>query len=119
MSTELTGVIAEHFNAINASDTDRIVATFADDAYVNDHRNVFEGTTAIRDWIEREIVGDNVTIDVIEARDHYGDTVVDGRYDGTYDKTNLPDEFILTHYFSVRDDKIVSLIIIFNQPLSK
>ncbi|MEF2976734.1 nuclear transport factor 2 family protein [Subtercola sp. YIM 133946] len=119
MSAELTGVIAEHFAAINASDTDRIVATFADDAYVNDHRNVFEGITAIRDWIEREIVGDAVTIDVVDVRDHYGDAIVDGRYDGTYDKTNLPDDFVLTHYFSVRENKIVSLIIIFNQPLAE
>ncbi len=116
MSKEITGVIAEHFNAINSSDTDAIVATFAEDAYVNDHRNVFDGTSAIRDWIEREIVGDNVTIDIVEVRDHYGDTIVEGRYDGTYDKTNLPDDFVLTHYFSVREDKIVSLIIIFNQP---
>jgi hypothetical protein len=119
MSIELTGVIARHFSAVNSSDTDAIVATFADDAYVNDHRNVFDGTAAIRDWIEREIVGDHVTIDVVDVRDHHGDTIVEGRYDGTYDKTNLPDDFVLTHYFSVREDKIVSLIIIFNQPLPR
>ena len=38
------------------------------------------------------------------------------RYDGTYDKTNLPDELVLSNYFSVRDGKIVSLAVIFNQP---
>jgi hypothetical protein len=118
MSIELTGVIAEHFSAVNSSDTDAIVATFADDAFVNDHRNVFDGAAAIRDWIEREIVGDHVTIDVVDVRDHYGDVIVEGRYDGTFDRTNLPDDFVLTHYFSVRGDKIVSLIIIFNQPLA-
>jgi limonene-1,2-epoxide hydrolase len=116
MTTELTGIIAEHIAAVNASDTDRIVATFAHDAYVNDHRNVFDGTAAIRQWIEREIVGDHVSIEVVEVDDHYGDTILQGRYDGTYDKTNLPDNFVLTHYFSVRDGRIVSLIIIFNQP---
>jgi hypothetical protein len=116
MPTELPAVIREHFAAVNAFDGDRIVATFADDAYVNDHRNVFDGRAAIRAWIEKEIVGDNVTIDVLDVVNHYGDTIVRGRYDGTYDKSNLPDEFILTHYFSVRDDKIVSLIIIFTQP---
>jgi len=41
---------------------------------------------------------------------------VRARYDGTYDKANLPDELILTSYFSVRDNKIVSLTVIFNQP---
>ncbi len=39
-------------------------------------------------------------------------------YDGTYDKTNLPDEIILTNYFTVRDGKIVRLIVIRNTPAS-
>ncbi len=37
--------------------------------------------------------------------------------DGEFDKTNLPDEVILSNYFSVRDGKIVSLVVIFNQPV--
>jgi hypothetical protein len=112
----LSGVVAEHIDAVNAMDTDRIVDTFAGDAYVNDNRREFVGLEAIRRWVEREMVGDKVTIDVVETLDHHGDTVVRGRYDGVYDKTNLPDEVILTNYFSVRDDKIVSLVVIFNQP---
>ncbi len=51
-----------------------------------------------------------------EVLDHHGDTIVRGRYDGTYDKTNLPDELILTNYFTVRDGTIVSLIVIYNTP---
>jgi hypothetical protein len=35
-----------------------------------------------------------------------------------YDKTNLPDEVILTHYFTVRDGKIARLIIIRNAPVA-
>jgi hypothetical protein len=62
------------------------------------------------------MVGDKVTIDVVETLEHHGDTIVRGRYDGDYDKTNLPDEVVLSNYFSVRDDKIVSLVVIFNQP---
>ena len=42
--TELTGVVAEHIAAVNAGDTDAIVATFAPDAYVNDARREFAGT---------------------------------------------------------------------------
>ncbi len=38
-----------------------------------------------------------------------------GAYDGEYDKTNLPKELILSNYFKVRNGKIVSLVIIFNQ----
>jgi hypothetical protein len=116
MSTELTGVIADHITAINSFDIDAVVATFADDAYVNDNRREIYGIDKIRRWVEEEMVGDSVTIDVTEVLDHHGDTIVRGRYDGTYDKTNLPDELILSNYVSVRDGKIVSLIVIRNQP---
>jgi hypothetical protein len=113
---ELSGIVAEHIRAVNAFDTDAIVATFAEDAYVNDNRREIIGIKAIRRWVEREMVGDKVTIEVREVLDHYGDTIVRGAYDGEYDKTNLPKELILTNYFSVRDSKIVSLAVIFNQP---
>jgi hypothetical protein len=116
MSTELPGIVAKHIAAVNAFDIDRIVATFAPDAYVNDNRREIWGTGAIRAFMAKEFVGDHVTMDVREVIDHYGDIVVRARYDGTYDKTNLPDELVMTSYFSVRDNKIVSLTVIFNQP---
>jgi len=62
------------------------------------------------------MVGDRVTMDVREVVDHHGDTIVRAKYDGDYDKTNLPDELVMSNYFSVRDGKIVSLAVIFNQP---
>jgi len=116
MANELPGVVAEHIKAVNAFDTDAIVATFAEDAYVNDNRREIAGINAIRRWVEKEIVGDKVTLDVREVVDHYGDTIVRAAYDGEYDKTNLPEELIMTNYFSVREGKIVSLAVIFNQP---
>jgi hypothetical protein len=112
---ELSGVVEEHIRAVNASDIDAIVATFADDAYVSDNRREIAGIDAIRRWVEKEIVGDTVSIEVREVLDHYGETIVRGAYDGTFDKTSLPAELILTNYFAVRNGKIVSLSIIFNQ----
>jgi hypothetical protein len=116
MATELTGVIADHIRAVNAFDTDAVVATFARDAYVNDNHREIAGIAAIRRWVETEMVGDKVTLDVREVVDHYGDTIVRAAYDGEYDKTNLPDELIMSNYFSVRDGKIVSLAVIRNRP---
>jgi hypothetical protein len=116
IATELSGVVAEHIAAVNAFDVDRIIATFAPDAYVNDNRREIWGTRAIRAFIAKELVRDSVTMEVLEVLEHYGDIIVRARYDGTYDKTNLPDEFVMTSYFGVRDDKITSLTVIFNQP---
>jgi hypothetical protein len=116
MTQELSGIVAEHLRAVNVFDTDAIVATFAQDAYVNDNRREIVGIDAIRRWVEKEMVGDKVIIEVREVLDHHGDIIVRGAYDGEFDKTNLPKELILTNYFSVRNGKIVSLVIIFNQP---
>jgi hypothetical protein len=115
-TVSLPPVVAGHIDAVNAHDEDAIVATFADGALVNDAHREFWGSKAIRRWVAREMTGDQVTIDVTEVIDHHGDTIVRGRYDGTFDKTNLPEELILTNYFTVRDGKIVSLIVIRNTP---
>lgn len=116
MSTQLPAVIAEHIRAVNAFDTDAIVATFAKDAYVNDNRREIVGVEAIRRWIAKELVGDRVTMQVREVVSHHGETIVRALYDGNYDKTNLPAEVVLTNYFRIADGKIVSLSIIFNRP---
>ena len=111
----LSPVLAEHLRAVNAFDLDAIVATFAEDALVNDARREFWGTEAIRAWVAKEMVGDKVTLDVTEVLNHHDQTLVRARYDGEYNKTNLPGELIMTNYFTVRDGKIVSLFVIRNQ----
>ena len=113
-TVKLDGVVADYVGAVNAFDEDAIVAMFADDALVNDARREFWGKDAIRRWVHEEIVGDRVTVEPTEVIEHHGQTILRGRYDGDYDKTNLPDELILTHYFTVQDGRIVTLIIIHN-----
>ena len=116
ITTELPPIVGEHIAAVNAFDNDRIVATFTPDAYVNDNRREIWGIEGIRKFIAREFVGDHVTMEVREVIDHYGDIIVRTRWDGTYDKTGLPDELVVTSYFATRDGKITSLAIIVNQP---
>jgi hypothetical protein len=113
---EAPAVVREHLQAVNAFDVDGIVATFTEDAYVNDNSREIRGIEAIRSFMAKEFAGDAVTVEPVEVVDHYGDIVVRGRYDGTYDKTNLPDELIMSSYFTLCDDKIVSLVIIHNRP---
>jgi hypothetical protein len=116
MISELPPIVAEHIDAVNSFDTDRIVHTFAEDAYVNDNHREIWGQDAIWKFVDKEFVGDRVSIEVREIVDNYGDIIVRARYDGTYDKTNLPEELIMSSYFSIRDGKIVSLVIVHNQP---
>ena len=112
----LPGPVAEYVRACNAFDADALSAVFAEDALVNDIRREFRGRPAIRRWIEREITGDKVTMDVREVRHQHGITIVDALVDGEYDKTGLPAELVLTHYFNVADGHLTLLIIIHNSP---
>ena len=114
--TALPPVIAEHIAAVNAFDLEGIVATFTSDAYVIDRSREIWGVEAIRKYVAEEFVGDRVTLEVREVIDHYGDIIVRAKYDGDYDKTNLPDELIMSSYFALRGGKIVSLAVIRNQP---
>jgi ketosteroid isomerase-like protein len=116
MTTALPPVVADYLAAVNAFNLDGMVAVFAPDAYVNDARREISGIDAIRRWAEKEMVGDHVTMEPLEVIDHYGETIVRSRYDGTYDKTSLPAELIMSDYFTIRDGKIVSLKVIRNQP---
>jgi ketosteroid isomerase-like protein len=108
--------IDDYIAAVNAFDVERIVRTFTADAIVNDARREFAGPDEIRRWVAHEIVGDHVTMEVTEVVSRGAETVMRARFDGTYDKTGLPPVLILTTYFVVRDEKISTMIILFNRP---
>jgi hypothetical protein len=112
----LPPIVAEHIDAVNAHDTDRIVNTFGENAYVNDNRREIWGADAIWKFVNKEFTGDQVTMEVREVIDHYGEIIVRAKFDGTYDKTNLPEVLVMTSYFTISDGKITSLKVIFNQP---
>ena len=106
----MQAIIEHHLAAVNAFDTDAIADTFADDALVYDNRREFWGKPAIRAWIAKEIVGDRVTMQVTEVIERGAQTIVRAKYDGNYDKTNLPDVLILTNYFTIEAGKIKMLV---------
>ena len=111
----LPRAIADHIVACNAHDIEAWMATFAQDALVNDFQREFDGAAAIRAFGEKEIFGAEVTMAPVRATERYGDVSVDARMDGTYDKTGLPDPLILSFYFTVRGERITQLIIIHNK----
>ena len=108
--------VAHYIAASNAGDLDAMMATFADDALVNDHRCDFPGSAAIRAWAAREIVADRVTMDVVAAKRRGGSVAVRARVDGNFDKKGLPDPLVLDFYFSCNATQIEQLIIILNPP---
>jgi hypothetical protein len=116
MTATLPRPITAFIEAGNRFDADAMIANFTPDALVNDIQREFQGTDSVKRWIDKEIVGDNVTLEVTETRQHHGTTIVTATVDGTYDKTNVPDPLVLTYYFTVSEDKISTLFVIANKP---
>lgn len=116
--SRLPAAVAGYIAATNAFDIDALMASFAEDALVNDHRNEFVGQAAIRDWAEREIIGDRVTMQVTNASLRNTSACVTAIVDGRFDKTGLPDPLVLTFYFSHGGDRIDQLVIVHNKPVT-
>jgi len=110
----LDPTIAHHIAAINNFDLDAVMSTLAPDALVNDNRREFWGHQHIRAFFAKEIIGDHVTLEVLDVIDNAGMFCLRCKYDGNYDKTGLPDPLIMTSYIRVRDGLIVTLFIINN-----
>jgi hypothetical protein len=117
MSAKLPAPITAYIQATNDHDLDAFLASFSEDALVNDIQREFWGKAAIAKWAAREIFGPKVTMEVVNVVDHYGDLIVTAKLDGDYDKTGLPDPLILTSYFTLHGDKITKVIILLNKPV--
>ncbi|GAY22158.1 nuclear transport factor 2 family protein [Sphingobium fuliginis] len=111
----LPSVVANHIAAYNAKDPQGLLATFWNDALLNDAQREFIGHEAIGAWANHEIFAPNVTMEVETAREHHGNVIVSAKLDGDFDKTNLPDPLILHYYFVIVDDLIAQLFIIHNK----
>ncbi|WP_210115443.1 nuclear transport factor 2 family protein [Mycobacterium sp. DL99] len=112
---EIPAAARRYVDAVNAFDVEAVLAALTPDALVHDNQREFTTPDAIRAWVRDEIVGDRVTMQVIEVVERSGVTVLRARYDGDYDKTNLPEELILTNYIVTREDLIAALFTVFNK----
>jgi hypothetical protein len=108
-------VIASFLMALNRADADGMGALFREDALVNDQLRDFWGRPAIEAWIAREVIADNLRIDVMQMFQHYRVTTVTGAVTGTFDKTALPDPLILNLHFSIFDGQIARLFILLDR----
>ena len=104
--------VASFVQAMNAFDLEKLLHTFSEDALVNDQLRPWWGRDAIREWATRDIIGDRVTMHVVEAVSHYEACIVTANVDGDFDKRGLPDPFVMTFYFSTFQGQLVRLIIL-------
>jgi hypothetical protein len=109
-------VVSSFVDAVNGFDENSLIDLFAEDAHVNDQLRDFWGKAAIGHWIRREIVGEHFTMEVLHAKEHYGELILTAKVAGDFDRTGLPDPMILSFLFSLCDEKIARLIILLTRP---
>jgi hypothetical protein len=107
--------VVAYVEATNSFDLEGLIATFADDALVNDQLRDYWGKPAIREWAARDIVGQSLTMDVTNSIEHYGNFIVTANVSGNFDMTGLPDPLVHAFYFTPHGDWIVQLIILRNR----
>jgi ketosteroid isomerase-like protein len=98
--------------AVNTFQVQRLLETLADDAIVNDQLREYSGKAEIRNWAERDIIGNSMTMYVVGVRERYGTAIVTANVSGEFDRQGLPDPLVLSYYFAFHDKKIVQLIIL-------
>ncbi|MGC1304020.1 MAG: nuclear transport factor 2 family protein [Caulobacteraceae bacterium] len=103
-----------YFRATNAGDLVGLVATFEQDALVNDQLRDIWGVSAITDWARQDIVGLGLRLKPVSWLVHYDAIIVTAHAEGPFDRRGLPDPLVLSLHFSGRDGKIDRLIILQN-----
>jgi ketosteroid isomerase-like protein len=99
--------IQEFIDATNAADTERFVGVFTDDAYLNDWGREFHGPDGVRSWNETDNIGMKSHFDFISVEPGSGS----GEYTATIKVTSNRFNGTGPFKFTVRDDKVASLVL--------
>ena len=95
--------------AANDHDTTGFLSNFAETAILADERQEYRGIAAIEKWSEEKLIGDNVTFDITDITISGDACVVTAKIDGDFDKTGLPDPFVMALHFVILGSKIKRL----------
>ena len=109
---DLPKPVARFIQAVNDTNRELLISTFAEDAFVNDQLCEHRGAEAIGRWADAELIGKALHMDVIDARKHYATVILSARVDGDFDKLGLPDPLVLHFYFTTRRGKLIQLTIL-------
>ncbi|CAM4510423.1 hypothetical protein FHS16_005964 [Paenibacillus endophyticus] len=102
-----------YFYSVNDGEPYKFLTAFDEHAYVRDNRREFNGKDAIANWSKTEIFDVKVQYEITNAweqDDHY---FVTASVDGEFDKTNLPDPFLMKHKFKLINGQIKELYVTF------
>ena len=111
MSKELQipQAIAAFIDATNAHNSDEFLATLTDGAVIADEGQEYRGIAAIKKWSDEKYIGAKVTLEIVVLVHSNGKTIVTVKVDGNFDKSGLPDPFLMDFHFTTDTNKIATL----------
>jgi hypothetical protein len=95
--------------AANDHDSTGFLSNFAETAVLTDEGQEYHGAAAIEKWSDEKLIGDNVTFDITDITISGDSSVVIAKVDGDFDKTGLPDPFVMALHFVISGSKIKRL----------
>ena len=101
--------ISDFVTAVNEHNNKAFLAVFAENAVITDEGNEYQGIGAIKDWDDEKNTGANITLSPIEITERNGKTILTAEVDGNFDKTGLPDPFLMDLYFT-HDENLISAL---------
>ena len=101
--------IKSAIKAANDHDTNSFLSNFVETAVLTDEGQEYHGIEAIGKWSDEKLIGANVTFVITDIKSSGDKTVVTAEVDGDFDKTGLPDPFVMALHFVTVGSKIKHL----------
>ena len=106
---QIPGPIKSAVKAANDHDATGFLSNFAETAVLTDEGQEYHGIAAIEKWSDEKLFGGNVTFDITDITSSGDTSVVTAKVDGDFDKTGLPDPFVMALHFVISGAKIKRL----------
>lgn len=106
---QIPGPIVDFLEAIDERDTDAFLAVFAENAAITDEGHEYHGLRAIKEWNSEKNMGADITLSPVGAVERGGKTILTAEVDGIFDRTGLPDPFLMDLYFTIDENLITAL----------
>ncbi|HEV3244126.1 MAG TPA: nuclear transport factor 2 family protein [Chthoniobacterales bacterium] len=100
-------ILQEYLNASNAHDVNAILSCFSDDAIVRDEGKDFHSKKMIEDWAAKTLEKYKFQFKPLSVKSDDAKVVVSIEVSGTFPGSPVN----LDYYFTIQDDKILSLAI--------
>jgi hypothetical protein len=101
--------IADFVKAVNEHESEDFLAVFAENAVITDEGHQYQGIAAIKDWDDEKNIGANITMNPVEITGRDGKMILTADMDGNFDKTGLPDPFLMDLHFTLEENLISAL----------